>query len=119
MTWRGRGLVPDCLGWLRLVGGLVKALGCKRWVAIRLALLRFPWAAALTRPGRRGRVGVDPLPGSRVAPGPDVEVREAATSPLCRVSRVPGEYPGWRGTKRGAGGDTLLRPQSIPGGTRD
>ena len=42
MVWRGRGLVPDCLGWLRLVGGPEKSLGCKRWVAIGLALLRFP-----------------------------------------------------------------------------
>jgi hypothetical protein len=31
MTWRGRGLVPDCLGWLRVVRwDLEKALGCKR-----------------------------------------------------------------------------------------
>jgi hypothetical protein len=37
----GEGLVPHCLGWLRLVGGPVKALGCKRWVAIGVGLLRF------------------------------------------------------------------------------
>ena len=37
-----RGLVPHCLGWLRVVGWPKKALGCKLWVAIGLALLRFP-----------------------------------------------------------------------------
>jgi hypothetical protein len=37
----GRGLDPDCLGWLRVVGGPVKALGCKRWIAIEVGLLRF------------------------------------------------------------------------------
>jgi hypothetical protein len=41
MTWRERGLVPHCLGWLRVVRGPEKSLGCKLWVAIELALLRF------------------------------------------------------------------------------
>jgi hypothetical protein len=27
--------------------GSEKAYGCKRWIAIGLALLRFPWAAGL------------------------------------------------------------------------
>jgi hypothetical protein len=40
MAWRGRGLVPDCLGWLRVVGRPKKSLGCKRWIAIGLSLLR-------------------------------------------------------------------------------
>jgi len=54
MAWRGRGLVPDCMGWLRVVGGPVKALGCKLWGGVRLALLRFPWARGLDpeEPGR-------------------------------------------------------------------
>jgi hypothetical protein len=37
----GEGLVPDCLGWLRVVREPKKSLGCKRWVAIGLASLRF------------------------------------------------------------------------------
>jgi hypothetical protein len=41
MAWRERGLVPDCLGWLRVVGGPVKAFGCKQWVAMEVGLLRF------------------------------------------------------------------------------
>jgi len=41
MAWRGRGLVPDCLGWLRVVRGPEKALGCKLWVAMGVGLLRF------------------------------------------------------------------------------
>jgi hypothetical protein len=52
MTWRGRGLVPDCLGWLRVVGGLVKALGCKLWGGVGLALLRFLWARGLDPAGQ-------------------------------------------------------------------
>ncbi len=47
MTWGERGLVPDYLGWLRVVRGPKKALGCKLWVAIGLPLLRFPWAWGL------------------------------------------------------------------------
>jgi hypothetical protein len=42
MARRGRGLDPDCLGWLRVVRGPEKSLGCKRWVAIGVGLLRFP-----------------------------------------------------------------------------
>jgi len=41
MTWRGKGPVPHCLGWLRVVRGPKKSLGCKRWIAIGLSLLRF------------------------------------------------------------------------------
>jgi hypothetical protein len=41
MTWRGRGLDPDCLGWLRVVRGPVKALGYKLWGGVELSLLRF------------------------------------------------------------------------------
>jgi hypothetical protein len=41
MTWRGRGLVPDCLDWFRVVRGPEKSLGCKLWVAIGVGLLRF------------------------------------------------------------------------------
>ncbi len=36
----GSGL-PHCLGWLRVVGGPEKSLGCKRWGEVGAALLRF------------------------------------------------------------------------------
>jgi hypothetical protein len=72
------------------------------------------WGRALTRPGRRSRVRADLT--SRVVPGP-----EGAT--LCSPTHVA--LPGKRGapgnggsprTQRGAGGGTLLRPQSNPRG---
>jgi hypothetical protein len=54
MAWgdglEGEGLVPDCLGWLRVVGGPVKALDCKQWVAIGEGLLRFPLGGGLEFP---------------------------------------------------------------------
>ena len=48
MAWRGRGLDPHCLGWLRVVRGPEKSLGCKRWVAIGAGSLRFLWTRALS-----------------------------------------------------------------------
>ena len=57
MAWRERGLVPDCLGWLRVVGGPVKALGCKLWRGIELALLRFPIGARLAARNARREGG--------------------------------------------------------------
>jgi len=50
MAWRGRGLDPDCLGWIRVVREPRKTLGCKLWVAIGLSLLRFPLGAGLEFP---------------------------------------------------------------------
>jgi hypothetical protein len=46
-----------------LAPGGKKAYSCKLWVAIGVGLLRFLGRRALTRSGRRGRVGADPLPG--------------------------------------------------------
>jgi len=42
MAWRGRGPVPDCLGWLRVVRGPEKPLDCKLWGGMKVCLLRFP-----------------------------------------------------------------------------
>jgi hypothetical protein len=41
VAWGEGGLVPDCLGWLRVVREPEKSLGCKQWIAIGLSLLRF------------------------------------------------------------------------------
>jgi hypothetical protein len=51
MAWGKRGLVPDCLGWLRVMREPEKVLVCKLWVAIGLSLLRFPWARGLDPAG--------------------------------------------------------------------
>jgi hypothetical protein len=48
----GEGPGPHCLGWLRVVRGPEKSLGCKLWIAIGLALLRFPYRRKARSPKR-------------------------------------------------------------------
>jgi hypothetical protein len=83
--------------------------------------LRFPWAQG-PRPEKTGKRGVLPkLPVTDfpVGAGAGREDRGAATSPLCRVSCMPGEHPGSCSTKRGAlGAQPSARPQSNLGGPR-
>ena len=48
----GEGLVPDCLGWLRVVKEPKKAFSCKRWRGVEAALLRFPYRRKARSPKR-------------------------------------------------------------------
>jgi hypothetical protein len=88
----GRGLVPDCLGWLRVVRGPKKAFGCKLWGAIGLPLLRFPWAWGLPHSPR------PPAGGFALYPKGCVPAKSAGAptpaGPRVRVPRPTGDGAG-------------------------
>ncbi len=76
---------------------------------------------ARSGPEKVGKWGVPPKLLAIYFPvgaGAGREDREARHLPPLPGEPRAGGSPGWRGTKRGAGGDTLLRPHSNLGGPR-